>query len=71
MFVGDNPLCDIKGAIDAGLSSAWLINGQGWDIKEYTPKYIINNICELMNIPTKPFLHKKTLEFYEVFNEFE
>ncbi|WP_291569249.1 HAD family hydrolase [Clostridium sp. UBA4548] len=63
LFVGDNPLCDIKGAIDVGLSSVWLSNGQGWDINEYMPKYIINNICELMNIATKPFLQKRTLEF--------
>ncbi|WP_017415492.1 HAD family hydrolase [Clostridium tunisiense] len=63
LFVGDNPQCDIKGAIDVGLSSVWLSNGQGWDINEYMPKYIINNICELMNIATKPFLQKRTLEF--------
>lgn len=65
LFVGDNPLCDIKGAIDVGLCSVWLSNGQGWNIKEYMPKYIINNICELMNIQSKPFLYKKTLEFLQ------
>lgn len=50
LFVGDNPLWDIKGAIDAGLISVWLSNGQVWDTKDYIPRYIINNISELMNI---------------------
>jgi len=54
LFVGDNPLWDIKGAIDAGLTSVWLNNGQVWDTKLYSPRYIINNISELMNISFKP-----------------
>lgn len=54
LFVGDNPLWDIKGAIDAGLISVWLSMGQVWDTKHYMPKYIINNISELMNISFKP-----------------
>lgn len=53
LFVGDNPLCDIKGAIDGGLTSVWLNGGQAWEIKQYVPKYIINNISELMNIWSK------------------
>lgn len=53
LFVGDNPLCDIKGAIDGGLTSVWLSGGQVWEIKQYVPKYIINNISELMNIWSK------------------
>jgi FMN phosphatase YigB (HAD superfamily) len=47
-------LCDIKGAIDAGLISVWLNNGQVWDTKYYIPRYIINNISELMNISYNP-----------------
>lgn len=50
LFAGDNPLWDIKGAIDAGLIPVWLSNGQVWDTKHYMPRYIINNISELMNI---------------------
>jgi putative hydrolase of the HAD superfamily len=50
LFVGDNPLWDIKGAIDAGLIPVWLSNGQVWKTKHYMPRYIINNISELMNI---------------------
>ncbi|MEW9079565.1 HAD family hydrolase [Terrisporobacter glycolicus] len=50
LFVGDNPLWDIKGAIDAGLISVWVSNEQVWDTKHYMPKYIINNLSELMNI---------------------
>lgn len=50
LFVGDNPLIDIKGAIDSGLISVWLSHGQVWNIKNYIPRYIINNISELMKI---------------------
>lgn len=50
LFVGDNPLIDIKGANDSGLVSVWLSHGQAWNIKHYTPRYIINNISELMKI---------------------
>lgn len=39
LFVGDNPLWDIKGAIDVGLISAWLSNGKKWDVK-----YCMQNI---------------------------
>lgn len=53
LFVGDNPLIDIKGAIDAGLISVWLNHGQAWNTKHYIPKYIINNISELMKIRAK------------------
>ncbi|GEM_PF-4706089 len=49
-FVGDNPLIDIKGAIDSSLIPIWLSHGQVWTIKNYMPKYIINNIFELMQI---------------------
>ncbi len=50
LFVGDNPLIDIKGAIDSGLVSVWLSHGQVWNIKHYIPGYIINDISELMKI---------------------
>ncbi len=50
LFVGDNPLIDIKGAIDSGLVSVWLSQGQVWNIKHYIPRYIINNLSELMKI---------------------
>jgi putative hydrolase of the HAD superfamily len=54
LFVGDNPLWDIKGALDAGLIPVWLSNGQVWDTKYYLPRYIINNISELMKISFNP-----------------
>ena len=50
LFVGDNPLIDIKGAIDSDLISVWLSQGQVWNIEHYKPRYIINNISELMQI---------------------
>ena len=53
LFVGDHPLWDIKGAMDAGLIPVWLSNGKVWNSKQYTPRYIINSISELLNIPFK------------------
>ena len=50
LFVGDNSLIDIKGVIDSDLISVWLNHGQIWNLKYYTPRYIINNISELMLI---------------------
>ncbi|MGH4121613.1 MAG: HAD family hydrolase [Clostridium sp.] len=50
LFVGDNSLWDIKGAIDVGLISIWLSNGKAWDTKYYMPRYIINDISEIMQI---------------------
>lgn len=50
LFVGDNPLIDIKGAIDSGLVSVWLSHKQVWNIKNYIPQYTINNISELIKI---------------------
>lgn len=50
IFVGDSPSLDIKGAIDAGLVSVWLKNGEAWDNYDYRPNYIISNISELINL---------------------
>lgn len=50
IFVGDNPEWDIKGAIDAGLIAVWISNGQSWEIKNYSPNFIINDLSELKDI---------------------
>lgn len=50
LFVGDNPLVDVKGANDSGLVSVWLSQGQAWNEKSYAPQYIITDISELMKI---------------------
>jgi putative hydrolase of the HAD superfamily len=50
LFVGDNPLIDIKGAVDSGIIPVWLSNGKSWNIKDYMPQYTVNNISELMQI---------------------
>ena len=50
LFVGDNPVIDMKGAIDAGLVSVWLSNGQVWNMKHFAPKFTINNISQLIKI---------------------
>ena len=50
LYVGDNPSTDIKGAFDAGLTTVWLSCGETWNIEQYKPRYIINNIYELINL---------------------
>lgn len=50
LFVGDNPVVDIKGANDSGLISVWLNHDQNWDIKEYKPMFTINSLSDLKNI---------------------
>jgi len=48
LFVGDNPMVDIKGAIDSGLISVWLSHDQAWNIKQFHPTYIIDKLSDLM-----------------------
>lgn len=50
LFVGDNPLIDIKGAIDSGLIPVWINHGQAWNIKQYKPRYSISEISEIIEI---------------------
>ena len=48
LFVGDNPMVDIKGAIDSGLISVWLSHDRAWNIKQFHPTYIIDKLSDLM-----------------------
>jgi putative hydrolase of the HAD superfamily len=50
LFVGDYPSTDIKGAYDSKIASVWLSHGKTWDIEDYRPCYIINDLSELINI---------------------
>ncbi len=50
LYVGDNPVNDIKGAINAGLIPVWLSGGKVWNEDTYTPRYIINKIYDLMDL---------------------
>ena len=50
LFVGDNPIVDIKGAIDSGLISVWVSNHQIWTIKQYQPKLTINQLSDLKDL---------------------
>jgi putative hydrolase of the HAD superfamily len=50
LFVGDNPIVDIKGANDSGLISVWVSYHQIWRIKQYQPKLTINQISDLENL---------------------
>lgn len=50
LFVGDNVFVDIKGARDAGLSTAWVSSGEIWKEAQFKPDYIINDIKELRKI---------------------
>jgi putative hydrolase of the HAD superfamily len=50
LFVGDNPLLDVKGANDSGLISVWLSNGRIWNIDSYQPVMTIEKLSELTRI---------------------
>jgi len=50
LFIGDNPANDIKGAIDAGLMTVWLSYGKMWSEENYTPKYIVKEIHEIIEL---------------------
>lgn len=50
LFVGDNPIVDIKGANDSGLISVWVSNHQTWNMNQYRPKLTINQIYDLINL---------------------
>lgn len=48
LYVGDNPVNDIKGAIYARLIPIWLSNGKTWDEDTFFPRCIINSLAELI-----------------------
>ncbi|MEJ6950509.1 HAD family hydrolase [Natronospora cellulosivora (SeqCode)] len=50
IYIGDNPFCDIKGASNAGLNTAWMEGFREWDLDGIKPDYKINHLKELLSI---------------------
>jgi putative hydrolase of the HAD superfamily len=50
IYVGDHPVNDIKGALDAGLKTVWLKGFRDWDVKEVKPHYTVSDLRELMKM---------------------
>ena len=50
VYVGDNPINDMLGAINADITPIWMNKGQSWSIEQYKPQYIISRLTELLVI---------------------
>lgn len=50
IMVGDCPRNDVKGAINAGISAAWVKNGREWAEPDYAPHYQLNSLTEILGI---------------------
>ena len=51
LFVGDNPVVDIKGALDSGLISVWVSNCRTWSTAQYRPDSTIDGLAGLEDLP--------------------
>lgn len=47
LFVGDNPIADIQGAQEAGLSTAWLRRQRPWTDPFFEPDHQIDHVTEV------------------------
>jgi putative hydrolase of the HAD superfamily len=47
-FVGDNPIADVKGAVEAGLAGIWKETQLPWPTEEAAPRYRISTLSELI-----------------------
>ncbi len=55
LHIGDDPITDIKGAVDAGLNAAWLVNGivgknAGFEAIRVLPHLVLNDLEELRTL---------------------
>lgn len=51
VHIGDDPLHDIQGAIEAGITSVWVDrNGAGWQHQEFRPDAEITDLSELPSV---------------------
>ncbi len=50
LFVGDNPIMDIRGAADAGLVTAWMRRGRRWKWGSSDPDFTIDHVDEVPGI---------------------
>lgn len=47
LFVGDNTVADIGGAVDVGMRAAWMSHGRSWGIGSYRPDHVIENVWDV------------------------
>ena len=52
LFVGDNPIADICGAHEVGMTTAWLHRGSTWpaEITDVQPDYVLESLGELLKL---------------------
>jgi HAD superfamily hydrolase (TIGR01662 family) len=50
LFVGNDPLCDIKGAKSVGMKTCWISNGDIFPSAMGAPDYTINSLRELVEV---------------------
>lgn len=50
-YVGDNPRCDILGAINGGYTPIWVRSRSPWSIdNKYMPELIVDNVIDILDI---------------------
>ena len=47
LFVGDNTVADIGGAVDVGMRTAWMSHGRSWGIDSSRPDHFIANVWDV------------------------
>lgn len=50
LFVGDNPMTDIRGAQGVGLRTAWVRGGRDWTWGEPAPQFEIDHVTDLRSV---------------------
>ncbi len=50
LFIGDDPVADIRGALGVGMMAAWIRLGRDWPFGDWTPNYIIDHVWEASEI---------------------
>ncbi len=49
LMIGDNPVADIQGAIEAGMETAWMRLERSWNQTGYQPGIQLNNLSDLLD----------------------
>ncbi len=50
LFVGDNTVADIGGAIGVGMRTAWMSHGRSWEIDSYSPDHVVENVWDVREL---------------------
>ena len=52
LFIGDHQINDYLGATKASLVAVWFQNDQVWQQLEFKPKYVVNNLNQVVELAT-------------------